>query len=274
MSNYNKYANTFKGATANDDYQEYIKSDVASAPNLAYIQTGTTAGNIVIEKYVPSEHMIFGTTMDSEDFYIGAYNWSSGVDTENSIHCHVIVTGTGINIFYADESDVHGNIKYIYENNGFKSKRVVSVIKWDYPGDTLVSISRMFYKNSTVEYVNLSGLIAKSISSGEQVFDNCKNLKYIDIRNLDTTNCTAFRNLVQSNNVEKIYVGPNLFNGYTGQGICLYSTKWTDTDSLAMFVTAITAHDGTGKTVLLSSQTKEALTQAQKDAITAAGWTI
>ena len=41
-----------------------------------------------------------------------------------------------------------------------------------------------------------------------------------------------------------------------------------------MFVEAITAHDGTGKTVQLSSNTKNALTTEQKTAITNAGWTI
>ena len=41
-----------------------------------------------------------------------------------------------------------------------------------------------------------------------------------------------------------------------------------------MFVEAITAHDGTGKTVRLTSETKNALTTEQKTTITNAGWTI
>ena len=41
-----------------------------------------------------------------------------------------------------------------------------------------------------------------------------------------------------------------------------------------MFVEAITAHDGTGKRVQLTSVTKNALTTEQKTSITNSGWAI
>ena len=41
-----------------------------------------------------------------------------------------------------------------------------------------------------------------------------------------------------------------------------------------MFVDAITAHNGNGRRVQLSTNTKNTLTTEQKTAITNAGWTI
>ena len=76
-------------------------------------------------------------------------------------------------------------------------------------------------------------------------------------------------------NINKFYLSSNFFNSIS---ITSYPfsplSNWTDTETLAMFVEAITAHNGTGKTVELSSGTKNALTTEQKTSITNAGWTI
>ena len=76
-------------------------------------------------------------------------------------------------------------------------------------------------------------------------------------------------------NINKLYLSSSFFNS-TSLNTYEFGalTKWTDTETLAMFVEAITAHNGTGKTVKLSSGTKNALTSEQKTAITNAGWTI
>ena len=77
------------------------------------------------------------------------------------------------------------------------------------------------------------------------------------------------------NKINKLYLSSSFFNSTS---LTTYDfselSNWKDTESLAMFVEAITAHDGTGKTVRLSSETKNALTTEQKTAITNAGWTI
>ena len=75
--------------------------------------------------------------------------------------------------------------------------------------------------------------------------------------------------------LNKLYLSSGFFNSTS---LTTYDfsplSNWTDTETLAMFVDAIRAHDGTGKTVYLSSGTKNALTTEQKTAITNAGWTI
>ena len=78
-----------------------------------------------------------------------------------------------------------------------------------------------------------------------------------------------------TNNIKKLYLSSSFFNSTSVIRYNFISVwGWTDTESLAMFVDAITAHNGTGKRVQLSSGTKNALTTEQKTAITNAGWTI
>ena len=76
-------------------------------------------------------------------------------------------------------------------------------------------------------------------------------------------------------NLNKLYLSNNFFNS---TALTEYDfsdlTALTDAESLAKFVEAITARDGAGKSVILSANTKNALTQTQKDAITAKGWAM
>ena len=51
-------------------------------------------------------------------------------------------------------------------------------------------------------------------------------------------------------------------------------TSWTEATSLSQFVNAISSKEGTGKTVYLSTETKNVLTTEQKNRITSKGWTI
>ena len=76
-------------------------------------------------------------------------------------------------------------------------------------------------------------------------------------------------------NLNKLHLSNKFFNSTNVTEYDFHHlNSWTDAESLAKFVEAITARDGAGKTVKLSDNTKNALTQTQKDAITAKGWTI
>ena len=78
-----------------------------------------------------------------------------------------------------------------------------------------------------------------------------------------------------TSNINKLYLSSGFFNSTSLTEYYFNPlSNWTDTESLAMFVEAITAHNGTGKTVQLARDTKNALTTEQKTAITNAGWTI
>ena len=76
--------------------------------------------------------------------------------------------------------------------------------------------------------------------------------------------------------ITKLYISPSFFNSTTITNYDVFGdlSSWTDADSLEQFVQAAEAVDGTSKTIQLSYNTKNALTQAQKDRITGAGWTI
>ena len=108
------------------------------------------------------------------------------------------------------------------------------------------------------------------------MFKDCQSLTSLDLSSFNTSKVTdisfMFDNCIKIN---KLYLSSSFFNS-TSRTTYEFSdlSNWKDTETLAMFVEAITAHNVTGKTVYLSSGTKNALTTEQKTAITNAGWTI
>ena len=108
------------------------------------------------------------------------------------------------------------------------------------------------------------------------MFINCSSLTYLDLRGFDTSKVTDMNYMFNNcQKLNKLYLSSGFFNSTSVTAYDFSSlSNWTDAESLVMFVEAITAHDGTGKRVSLSSGTKNALTTEQKTAITNAGWTI
>ena len=108
------------------------------------------------------------------------------------------------------------------------------------------------------------------------MFRACTKLTNLDLSSFDTSNLTSMSFMFyRCSRLNKLYLSSGFFNS---KSLTTYDfsplSNWKDTESLAMFVEAITAHNGTGKTVQLTSQTKNALTTEQKTEITNAGWTI
>ena len=69
MSEFNKYINSF---TNKAEYETYINSPIAKAPNTALIDD---TGEIKMIKYLPNDnnnnYVMFGTTTGTQDFMIG-----------------------------------------------------------------------------------------------------------------------------------------------------------------------------------------------------------
>ena len=124
--------------------------------------------------------------------------------------------------------------------------------------------------------VDLSSFNTSNVTDMRYVFSNCSSLTSLDLRNFDTTSVTQMYGMFRAcSNLNKLYLSNNFFNSttvteYDFSGL----TAWTDAESLAKFVEAITVHDGTGKTVKLSIETQNALTDNQKSQIQSKHWTI
>ena len=140
----------------------------------------------------------------------------------------------------------------------------------------VTSMGEMFQGCSSLTELDLSSFDTSSLKYMNSMFNDCQSLTTLNLSSFDTSKVLGMgRTFYYCSKLNKLYLSSSFFNSVSLTDYDfsnLYS--WTDTETLAMFVEAITAHNGTGKTVELSSGTKNALTTEQKTAITNAGWTI
>lgn len=70
-----------------------------------------------------------------------------------------------------------------------------------------VTFYGMFNSVSSIEYINMNGWEANSISSVRDMFAQCRNLKNVDLRGLNFSETTDFRSMFSNDmKLEKIYV--------------------------------------------------------------------
>ena len=151
---------------------------------------------------------------------------------------------------------------------------LVSVDLSDFNTENVTSIDYMFDGCSSLDSLDVSNFNTINVTSMSNIFGNCNNLTELDLRAFDTTNCSSLYLFDGSYKINKLYLSRNFFNSKTDSYVFNYLYYWTDPESLAMFVEAITAHDGGGKEVCFVEETYNALTRTQKNAIKAKGWSI
>lgn len=155
-------------------------------------------------------------------------------------------------------------------------KSLVSLDLSSFDTSKVTNMTAMFNGCESLASLDLSNFNTSKVTRMEAMFSSCSSLTSLNLSSFDTSSVTNMRGILSyCNKINKLYLSNNFFNStalttYEFQDL----TAWTDANSLAQFVDAISAHDGSGKTVKLSTNTKNALTQTQKDAITAKGWTI
>ena len=272
MTKYNKYINNFAN---NADYEAYINGSIAEVPNTALIDD---TGEIKMTKYLPNNYVMFGTTKGTHDFMIGSSLSNSNADC---IQIHVAVEDeSGINKMYVAQEDVlkipgkfGSNLNNFYNTEGNK---ILSLSKWKIGTSNVTDMTYMFMQCESLKSLDLSNFDTSKVTKMYAMFANCKSLTSLDLSNFNTSNVTNMNNFFYYNtSLTSFYLSSSFFNSTS---LTTYDfsplSNWKDTESLAMFVEAITAHGGTGKTVRLSSGTKNALTTEQKTAIANAGWTI
>ena len=264
MSRYNKYINNFANEA---EYETYLNGSVAEVPNTALIDE---TGEIKMTKYLPNNYVMFGTTTGTQDFMIGG----------NSIQIHVVVEDdSGVNKMYVASEDLLKTVTNFKYSSGFSNtegNKILSIKKCKIDTSNVTSMSGMFNGCSKLTILDLTNFNTSKVTRMDYMFQSCSKLTTLDLTSFDTTKTTdIFAMFSSCSKLNKIYLSSSFFNSTS---ITTYDFsvlhEWTDTESLAMFIESITAHDGTGKTVYLTSNTKNALTTEQKTAITNAGWTI
>ena len=273
MTKYNKYINNFAN---NADYEAYINGSIAEVPNTALIDD---TGEIKMTKYLPNNYVMFGTTKGTQDFMIGQS--SNQYSSADCIQVHVVVEDdSGVNKMYVAQEDILKIPKYFYSYaNGFGSeegKKILSIKKWKIDTSNVTNLSSMFSSCASIKSLDLTSFDTSNVTEMNGICDGCSSLESLDLTSFDSINTIHMGYMFRyCNKLNKLYLSSSFFNSTSLTTYEFkYISNWTDTESLAMFVDAITAHDGTGKTVQLTGETKNALTTEQKTAITNAGWTI
>lgn len=245
-------------------------------------------------------YIIYGTTTGTADMYVGSRGRNTYSSSSNGIHLHV-KDGK----FYAEESDVVGSIgAFYYNESGFcvtPRKLITSIDIWTYPNTNVTDMGSMFEECSGLTSVNLSQFNTSNVTSMDRMFykctsltsldlsnfntakltnmswfiRQCPNLTYVNLSSFDTTNVTTMEALFNDcPAINKLILGPGFFNSTKLSTFNLSPlSAWTDAESLETMVQALESNPKS-KTISLSTNTKNALTQAQKDRIAAAGWTI
>lgn len=232
---YNSYINSF---ATSGDYETYINGSTAKAPNVGYLKD---SGVVKYATRLPNDYVVFGTTTGTTDFT------SCGIQfkVEQPL-------GGGENILYVETSGVPQSLTNLYECfRNTEGNKITKIVKW------------------TIDTSN--------VTSMRYMFSNCSNLTSLDLSSFDTSNVTAIGDMFYyCSKLNKLYISSSFFNSAS---VIIYNpfsalSAWTDADSIEQFVQAAEIVDGSGRTIDLHNNTLNAMTQAQKDRITGAGWTL
>ena len=133
----------------------------------------------------------------------------------------------------------------------------------------------MFNKCSGLTSLNLSSFNTTNATNMSYMFKGCSRLTSLDLSSFNTTNVKYMSYMFKDcSRLTSLDLTSSFFNStslttYDFSGL----TAWTDADSLANFVSVLPTIT-TAKTIKLSTNTKNALTDEQKTTITTKGWTI
>ena len=146
---------------------------------------------------------------------------------------------------------------------------------------SVTNMSYMFNYCSGLTSLGLSSFDTSSVTNMDSMFSNCSGLTSLDLSNFDTSSVTNMGSMFyKCSGLTSLLLGPNFFKVKSSKVTSIdfsYLTKWTNDTVVASLVT--NSYDrATARlkkmTLKLSANTKAALTDEQKAAITAKGYTI
>ena len=142
----------------------------------------------------------------------------------------------------------------------------------------VTDMGQMFQNCTELESLDLSNFSTSNVKYMFYMFFGCSSLKRLDLRAFDTTNVTSMSGIfgTKQYNLHKLYLSSSFFNSTS---ITTYDfssfVNWDDAETTTMLANAITAHDGTGKTLKLSYGTYFLMgRQGHINKITAKGWKV
>ena len=141
------------------------------------------------------------------------------------------------------------------------------------------NMDEMFNNCSSLTSLDLSSFDTSSVTNMEEIFSNCQKLTSLDLSSFDTS---SVRNMTymffRCQGLTSLILGPNFFKTSKVTSVDFSdSSQWTNDTVVTSLVTNSYDRATAGlstMTLQLSANTKAALTDEQKAAITAKGYTI
>ena len=255
--------------TSNADcIQIHVAVEDESGVNKMYVSPEDV---LKIPKYFYSRYNGFGSTEGKK--ILSIKKWK--IDTSNVFsvermfqHCNSL---TSLDLSSFDTSQVT-NMDGMFD----ACSSLTSLELSSFNTSKVTTMNSIFSMCSSLTSLDLSSFDTSQVTSMNSMFSYCHSLTSLDLSSFVSNKLTDMSYMFTAcSDINKLYLSSSFFNSTSLNTYDFYDlSNWKDTETLAMFVEAITAHDGTGKTVRLSSNTKNALTTEQKTAITNAGWTI
>ena len=224
-----------------------------------------------IPKYFYSSSSGFGSTEGKK--ILSIKKWK--IDTSNVTSMNGMFSECS-SLAYLDLSNFNTSKVTNMDSTFYICSSLTSLDLSNFNTSKVTNMNQMFYRCSKLTNLDLSNFNTSNVTNMYYMFNYCSSLTSLDLSSFDTIKATNMGYMLGGcSKLNKLYLSSSFFNS-TSLTTYDFSTlsNWKDTESLAMFVEAITAHNGSGKKVQLSSNTKNALTTEQKTAITNAGWTI
>ena len=254
-----------EGDDANNEKIVKVSEDAEKLRNLTLPYTlvsGTGEVNIDGNK-------VSFTDADKQLIYItGAVKFKKGDGSYNDFITYIHIPHIDIRSQGRDMSSMFAYCSGLtsLDLSGFNTSAVTSMLS-------------MFYNCSGLTSLNLSGFDTSAVTNMEMMFNNCSKLTSLNLSSFDTSAVTSMGYMfAYCSNLTSLILGPNFLKTSKYDYVDFsYCTKWTNDTVVTSLVTNSYDRATAGlktMTLKLSTNTKAALTDEQKAAITAKGYTI
>ena len=172
-------------------------------------------------------------------------------------------------------------------NMFYNCEKLESVDLSKFNTSAVTNMGEMFggYRYEGTEYISgftsldLSSFDTSNVANMNRMFNYCKKLTFLDLSSFDTSSAEDMYYMFDNcSNLTSLILGPNFFKTSKVTSVDFSSsTKWTGDTVVTSLVTNSYDRATAGlstMTLQLSANTKAALTDEQKAAITAKGYTI
>ena len=143
---------------------------------------------------------------------------------------------------------------------------------------SITDMAYMFSGCTRLTSLDLSSFDTSAVTSMRRMFSGCTSLTSLDLSSFDTSAVDSMEEMFYCPSLTSLILGPNFFKTSKVTSVnFFYSSKWTNDTVITSLVTNSYDRATAGlktMTLQLSANTKAALTDEQKAAITAKGYTI